>query len=684
MVPSVDDETLSDRDVPPNDSDTDVSDQRRLVPDNSDDLPPVTFRPIVLRPWMLALCLVFLLACLVLLAVALYVSEWEVENFWTNAFLTILPYILGTTSAVWVQSIVTNLSRMTPFLLCASKDGALATHSIFQECFPVPSMWDAWRCKCWFLVLSHLISWLTAFLVALKASLLGADRETGEFWIVSWAAQVLLGIYAAASLYIIGVACYLHERDTGLREDWDPVNIADHMAQFRHSDFLHLFAGTGGVERDSMIADPMLSTLKLKLGYWRLGECGERWYGFGFAQGNEEADELLKRSRDADRDRSLKFSKAELERVANKSVYSFVNPKSFDCQLAFWTSVVLSSGYIAMLFLGRTRDNTFIVPIPVGWGVVLFQLIPIQMFGMFVSFWSDARIFAATTQPFVGMREPGGRPAQDTILLDYNCLSSVEQIMLAVKNQHWKVAFAVVASAMHRLLPNLAGPSLMISQSDSKKTIVELNVPLVAFVSAWLVVEVVLIPWATLTGVETRYLPRDYLCIGDLVSWMCTSNVFEVGALSDSHDDALHVPVETQPYQSQKADMEARLRLSRQHFRFGVVPTRGSPGQYMIGLGVANSDEPELAEDQQLSLLGAKGFVMVTGAEGTVDDVVAARVIRAQGAQDEEEETDEQQPVDETRDTGVTTWGVSGVEFIAHGVNIVGKGARGLFEIVGF
>lgn len=334
-------------------------------------------------------------------------------------------------------------------------------------------------------------------------------------------------------------------------------------------------------------------------------------------------------------------SKGKLDQVSKSSVFAFLDIWSFAFQSTFWLAALLAGGYLFALATSLTRNgasagsNSFIVPIGTDWASVVFVLIPITLLGTFRAFWSDAALFAAITQPFVGMRKPGGRPAQDTIMLDYVCLSSAEQVMTAAKKEHWKVALTGAAKSLHRLLPNLAGPSIMIGWDSAQPevSIISLNISLVAIVSLWLVLELFLMPWVALTGVDTRSLPRDYLCIADLLSWICTSKVLTAQDSDDPVQNPLHVPVVKG--RGQKEDMEARLRLSQKHYRFGVVPAEGSPGKYMIGIGFVDSEESE-NEEQPLLLLGAKGFIMVGGVEGTVAGNVAANGIQAQPGGEEE------------------------------------------------
>lgn len=250
----------------------------RLVPDT----PTVqNFRPLILQNRMLCLCLLYHILMLVCLVVAFHMATWKARRPWSYLIHTILPYILGTLSTIWVCGVIMALSRITPFLHCTRRDGAFAVDTIFQRCFPFPSLADAVRSRSWFLVLSHAMRWLTVFIVPVKSSLFRTARPGLDVAVIPWAAQVLLTVYASFALYNIGVLYYLHTSPTGLPEG-DIVTMAHHAEVFRHADFGLAFAGTGAASRASMMADSFLSRMKIKLAWWRL-ENGTSWYGFGLA-----------------------------------------------------------------------------------------------------------------------------------------------------------------------------------------------------------------------------------------------------------------------------------------------------------------------------------------------------------------------------------------------------------------
>ncbi|GIZ42793.1 hypothetical protein CKM354_000604800 [Cercospora kikuchii] len=79
---------------------------------------------------------------------------------------------------------------------------------------------------------------VTAFLLSYKAAVFEVVN-TGTTWnlyIHTWAAAPLILYYSVVSVLMAYMTCWLWNRGTGLRKDWDPECIADIMALFCHFD----------------------------------------------------------------------------------------------------------------------------------------------------------------------------------------------------------------------------------------------------------------------------------------------------------------------------------------------------------------------------------------------------------------------------------------------------------------
>jgi len=236
------------------------------------------FRPLVLQQWFLILVISFNLVILALLVVVWVKPKFGLLNEWAYFVLQIFPTIIGTITNATLEAIVTSLSRITPFIRCVRPEGDVARTSLFLPYIPLLSLWASLESKNWILFWANLILWLGYPVLGLKAALLSASIDDGVAEVTTWALYALFAAYLAITIFIVCVAIYLPRRQTGLREGWDTVNIADHLVLFRKSDFLDDFRGSCIATRDSMTAK--LGGMRVKLGYWREEGDDEVWHGF--------------------------------------------------------------------------------------------------------------------------------------------------------------------------------------------------------------------------------------------------------------------------------------------------------------------------------------------------------------------------------------------------------------------
>jgi hypothetical protein len=219
-----------------------------------------------LKPWFLWSCVVFNFGVLGLL-VALYIKpSFSLLNEWAYFFLQIFPIVIGTVTTAGLEAIITALSRVTPFMRCVRPEGDLAKTSIMLPYVPLLGPLDSFSSGNWHLVWANGILWLGYPVLGLKSALLTASLVDGTAEVTDWALHALLAAYTIITVFIIAVLIELSGKPTGLRNEWDTVNIADHLVLFRQSNFLDCFEGSCIATRKSM--SDRLEGKRLRLGYW--------------------------------------------------------------------------------------------------------------------------------------------------------------------------------------------------------------------------------------------------------------------------------------------------------------------------------------------------------------------------------------------------------------------------------
>lgn len=242
-------------------------------------LPPLSYKPFMLAPWFLICAFVFHSVILVLLALFYSYPRSNSMALWGLFARQVLPVVIGTITVLFLKGMALTLSRLSPFILCASSDGASAGDTILRQYFPGPKLAEVWKTRNCLLLSVRILYLAGNVIVAFKASLINVTNDDKAI-VTQWALIPLIVIYGLIALLVLAISWTLRGKKlTGLR--WDPVSIADHLMLFRHSNVLNYFEGTDLAEKDSMFET--LKRLRLRLGYWKR-ENGDIWHGFGLME----------------------------------------------------------------------------------------------------------------------------------------------------------------------------------------------------------------------------------------------------------------------------------------------------------------------------------------------------------------------------------------------------------------
>ncbi|KAK1845224.1 phosphoribosylaminoimidazole-succinocarboxamide synthase [Colletotrichum chrysophilum] len=602
------------------------------------------YRPSVLRTW--ALLLDFIFNCAVIAGLVTFHLKRVISvNTATYYGLNALLIIVGTGTVMHLESLLLNLSRITPFILCARKNGALASDTILGSYFPSPTISSASKStpRNWLLLLAHIVYWPSYAVIGLKSAILYEDYTEPGLFVNLWACYTLLAFYSIIQTYLLILILYFWKTPTtGLR--WDPVSIADVLSLFRHSDFLNKFEGSSIANRQSINSE--LGDLRIRLGYWTISE-GTHWHGFALIEESRSKSEQPGQ-RPAE-DQGERVSQDELARIRYLSAWAIT--RLFEIYGHSLLSLLLMILFILGITLTRQDRGSgsfcFEPALSTTQAIITFDTVLTTIVGFLADFWISIALFVAHTEPLARMNTPqtttstsnaangsmqrnflanikynlkaqsNKNTAKHTLLLNYTCSAAPKRFLSACQNKHWKVARVSVWAALIRLMPTLVGSSITVYHY-----ITEPNTCLVCFTKELFIVSIigfamcsVLILFEVLKDLRSRRMPRDWLTIGDLVSWASTSDLLGVprttssGSDNDSPwKDPLDVAVDGE--KGKQWYMQERLKLQLKRYCLGYSKVPGT-GHHAFGIkGYVHYDVDHEAEQiEQLPPVRVSGLL---------------------------------------------------------------------------
>ncbi|EQL02450.1 hypothetical protein OCS_01839 [Ophiocordyceps sinensis CO18] len=590
-----------------------------VFPDAHNRLPVLDFKPLTLRFWFLCVVLTWNLFVTAVLVVLLSSPVFPLTNIWMYFVVQVLPTAVGTVTTTFLRCIVLNLNRLTPFIRCAGGDsttsadklGCTAGGRILRWFFPYFSYRDAFATRSGLLLGSSLVEFIALFLLGIKAALLNT-AGLRHVQANGWAALFLLVVYVMLDVHTVWVMCYMRNRTTGLR--WDPVSIADHLALFRGAGFLDEFAGACIASPSSMKA--RLRNLRLRLGYWRTGT--KLWHGFDATAtsrkhasqtGSENAAPMERAWSSCPgvdvTDQAVLVSMEQLSVRRYAATGVFLHPM---VRTVFAVgAVLLAAGHIAVLVLRKSDQVIVTTTMSTIAAAFAFQFGPVFLLGLFTWFWDGIGLSMAHTQPFVALRHDA--TADQSLLLNYTCLPRPVAIFTALTNGHFKLGLTSAVGYIQRLLPIIAGATVLINDEGDVRT-VQVSVGRFYVVILWLSVYAVLISWDVMTEGYERCLPHAYGSIADLLSWTYASGLLRDDNLSsDKQGKLAGNPLEVKITDAAEAEtaannhmrgvmrdqgeewyMKARLRLVGKRYNFGLTPVHANADLHTIGIGVVDEN----------------------------------------------------------------------------------------------
>lgn len=247
-----------------------------------------------------------------------------------------------------------------------------------------------------------------------------------------------------------------------------------------------------------------------------------------------------------------------------------------------WEACCLAFLACFIATLGFQLHKGWEVSIDAGWAAFVFQFILIWLIAICTSFWQTMATFAMATQPFVGLNPEKGGKASDTLLLDYFGSPQIISIYVAFQKSHYKVMCSLVMALLNRLLPIIAIASVVVAEETKDErivTVIYFNRPWVIAACVFLGSYAIIMPILVLSGERKRHLPRQCLCLADIISWLYDSSLVSSDVFETIRED------QESGYLDDRDVIKARLVVQEQRFLFGRVKN-GSGGKITYHLGI--------------------------------------------------------------------------------------------------
>ena len=544
--------------------------------------PDLTFIPMILRPAsMITLSFLCLLMIAALMFCAIYSSyhsglvDWYDGIYGGRYFVfCILPQILAACIFVYVQCVMSAMTRIMPYTLMAMDDVGKRTNALFMGLFPRTMLWPRWDGPM-SIDIANSFFWLSIFTIPLQSCLFSVVQVNGAWrWAtVQGIAWTLVAVYILVLIATIISALFFFRRTTGLI--WDPRSLADVIALLPRSNCLRDYPGTD-IMRSIVDIRHKLALRSDRLGYWR---TPNRTQGIFYCIGEEgastrqytlEAGKLHeKKSRmDLFIDRSSDIEKAA-ELYNTNTRFRYIPWFLRDEFVVFWCVagfILLLTLFIISFLPSTAIRNGFPPLVPVvansgGYSAAnfLYSFIPSVIGMLLYLFFQPLDMALRKLQPWTELGNAEGVTAERSLLLDYTAALPLSCTITAFASRHFRVAITSLLSFLFILIPILAGGVFFPLTNPQMEVRMIPNLP--AFYT--ILVLLVLYLFGLLLILPNRYpmhLPHDISCLAEIFSFVYNSGILD--------DASFRAP-------KSKADLVTRLM---------AVKARGEVNRYAFGV----------------------------------------------------------------------------------------------------
>jgi Protein of unknown function (DUF3433) len=542
---------------------------------------------------MIALSFLCLLMIAALMFCAIYSTyhngllDWYGGIYGGRYFLfSFLPQILAACIFIYVQCVMSAMTRIMPFTMMAMDDVDKRTNALFMNLFPQTMLWPRWDGPI-SIDIANSFFWLSIFTIPLQSCLFSVVQVDGVWrWTaVQGIAWTLVAVYILILMATVMSALFFFRRMTGLM--WDPRSLADIIALLPRSNCLRDYPGTD-IMRSKADIRHKLALRSDRLGYWR---TPNRTQGIFYCVGEEGASTrqyTLEAGKLSEKKSGMELNlgrSSDLEMAAElyntNTRFRYIPWFLRDEFVVLWCVagfIFLLALFIVSFLPSTAIRNGFPPLVPVvatigGFSSAnfLYSFIPSVIGMLLYLLFQPIDIAFRKLQPWTSLGTSNGVTAEQSLLLDYTAALPISCTLTALSARHYRIAALSILSFLFILIPILAGGIFFPLTTPALQIRMIPNLPSFYIVLALLILYLL----GLVITIPHRYpmhLPHDVSCLAEIFSFVYNSGILE--------DASFSAP-------KSKADLDTRLMAVKargevNRYAFGVL--RGRDGRECLGV----------------------------------------------------------------------------------------------------
>lgn len=508
--------------------------------------PPLKYLPFVLRLPFLLLTIILLGAVLGLLIASLVLSKsngglLSYDGVGTSTYFLFeyLPQVIGILVLLVLWTIQAAVYRVTVFANLAGSNpstGALQHLSTVSRNFVLPDM-SFYRhgeplvgialCCVWF---------VGVFGVPVLACLYQTQLFSGHWrWaVVQSVAYAAIAVYAIALVAVVLILVRFTGRMSGLL--WDPRTVADLIPIFQRSNVLSDFEE---LETAYDIAT-QFPARELRLGYWRVGEGKEVFYGVGEEGRPMGAGGFTKRNGWKDRvgygyGNDLEQGTPGTANTVDSFQRNIHSPflryrwtpwfLRDTCVIAWIAAAfVLLIAFLVVSYIHSNAISGFEPLLPSHTSVAgfsasnfLYSFLPAFLGQLLLLFWQPIDTYFRHIQPYAALSSPNGATAPKSLLLDYT--NPLTTPLAAFLSHDFKVAVTSLTTLLALPIPILAGGTFTAQYFSSRNSSILIAAESTSFHALTFFLVCYALAFTATFPTRKRYLPHPFYTAAERATW---------------------------------------------------------------------------------------------------------------------------------------------------------------------